>query len=143
MLQRVQTIWLFLATIAVFLTLQFSFYSGTLITNNSFHVPGNTFHSFVAKDNFILMVMTSALGTALLINIFLYKHRTVQFKICIIAMIIEGLIVFFYTTHLKQFSKGTLDIWAIFHLITLITLMLAARGIYKDEQLIKDSNRLR
>ena len=136
MLQRVQTIWLLLATIAVFLTLQFSFYSGTLISDNSFH-------SFSAKNNFLLMVMTSALGTALLINIFLFKHRTVQFKICIIALIIEGLLIFLYTTHLKQFSKGTLDLWAIFHLVTLVTLMLAARGIYKDEQLIKDSNRLR
>jgi hypothetical protein len=136
MIQRVQTIWLLLATIAVFLTLQFSFYSGTLLSNN-------TFYSFSAKDNFVLMVLTSALGTALFINIFLFKHRSLQFKICVIAIIIECLIIFLYTQQLKRFSKGTLDIWAIFHLVTIISLLLAARGIYKDEQLIKDSNRLR
>ncbi|MEO6455272.1 MAG: DUF4293 family protein [Ginsengibacter sp.] len=143
MIQRVQTIWLLLATIAVFLTLQFSFYSGTLIPTNSLHLPANTFHSFVAKDNFILMVLTSALGTALLITIFLFKHRTVQFKICVTGIIVECLILFLYTRVVNQYSQGTLDIWAIFHLVTLITLILAARGIYKDEKLIKDSSRLR
>lgn len=136
MIQRVQTIWLLIATIAVFLTLQFSFYSGTLTTDN-------TFHSLIAKNYFMLMVLTSALGTALFITIFLFKHRNIQFKICLIALAVESLILFLYTRQLKQFSQGTLDIWAIFHLIVFITLLLAARGIYKDQQLIKDSNRLR
>ena len=143
MIQRIQTIWLLIATITVFLTLQFSFYSGTLISNNTLHLADNSFHSFIAKDNFLLTVLTSALGSALLINIFLFRYRSVQFKICIIAIIVEGLIIFLYTQELKQFSQGTLDIWAIFHLITLIVLILAARGIYKDMRLIKDSNRLR
>lgn len=143
MIQRVQTIWLLLATVAVFLTLQFSFYSGTLILNNSYHLASNTFHSLKAKDNFLLMVLTSALGTALLINIFLFKHRPVQFKICIFGLIAECLIIFIYVQQLKQFSNGTYDLWSIFNLITLIALILAARGIYKDQKLVKDSNRLR
>ena len=143
MIQRVQTIWLLLATIAVFLTLQFSFYSGTLISDNNLHLPGNSFHSFIAKDNFILMVLTSALGTALLINIFLFKHRSVQLKICIIGIIVECLILFLYSRELSQYTQGTLDIWVIFHLVIILALILAARGIYKDNKLIKDSNRLR
>lgn len=136
MIQRIQTVWLLIATISVFLTLQLSFYSGTLLSDNSFH-------SVAAKDYFLLMVLTSALGTALLINIFLFKHRSTQLKICIIAIIAECIIVFVYTRQLNQFSNGSLDIWAIFHLITFIALILAARGIYKDQKLIKDSNRLR
>jgi Domain of unknown function (DUF4293) len=136
MIQRVQTLWLLLAAIAVFLTLKFSFYSGTLITDNSFH-------SLVATDNFILMVLTSALGTAILVNIFLFKHRLLQFKMCIVAIIVECILLFLYIRQLKSYSKGTFDLWAIFHLVTLIALILAARGIYKDEKLIKDSNRLR
>jgi hypothetical protein len=143
MIQRVQTIWLLLATIAVFLTLQFSFYSGTLIPDNNLHLAANSFHKFVAKDNFLLMVLTSALGTALLINIFLFKNRNAQLKICIIGIIVECAILFLYTRELRQYSEGGLDIWAIFHLVTLIALILAARGIYKDNKLIRDSNRLR
>ncbi len=136
MIQRVQTIWMLLAAIAVFLTLKLSFYSGTLVTDNSFH-------SLTATDNFILMVLTSALGTAILINIFLFRYRLLQFKICIIALIIECLLLFLYLRELKNYSKGTYDLWAIFHLVIIITLILAARGIYKDERLVKDSNRLR
>ena len=141
MIQRVQTIWLLLAAIAMFLTLKFSFYSGTLL--NGTLVSQNSFHSLVATDNFILMILTCALGSALIINIFLFKHRTLQFRICIIAILLEFLILFFYYRQTKLYANGTLDIWAIFHLITIIALILAARGIYKDEKLIKDSNRLR
>jgi hypothetical protein len=136
MIQRVQTIWMLLAAIAVFLTLKFSFYSGTLVTDNSLH-------SLVATDNFLIMVLTSALGTAIVVNIFLFRHRLVQFKLCIIALIVEVILLFLYLRELKNYSKGTYDLWAIFHLITIIMLILAARGIYKDEKLVKDSNRLR
>ena len=136
MIQRIQTIWLLIATTTVFLTLQFSFYSGTLISDSSFH-------SLTAKDNFLLTVLTSALGTALLINIFLFKYRNAQFKICIVAILVECLVLFLYYKQLKLFSNGTYDLWSIFHLVTLIALILAARGIYKDNRLIKDSNRLR
>jgi len=141
MIQRVQTIWLLIAAIAVFLTLKFAFYSGTLL--NGTLVSQNSFHSLVATDNFILMVLTCALGSALIINIFLFKHRTLQFRICIIAILLEFLILFLYYRQTKFYSNGTLDVWAIFHLVTIIALILAARGIYKDEKLIKDSNRLR
>ena len=136
MIQRVQTLWLLLAAIAVFLTLKFSFYSGTLIKDNSFH-------SLVATDNFLLMVLTSALGTAILVNIFLFKHRVVQFKISIIAIAVECLLIFLYLRQLKNYSNGTFDLWSIFHLVILVSLVLAAIGMYKDERLIKDSNRLR
>ncbi len=136
MIQRIQTIWMIIAAIAVFLTFQFSFFSGTLISDNSFF-------SFRAKDNFLLMVLTSALGTAIIINIFLYKHRSLQFKICTIAILVECLIIFLYLKQSKLFSNWTYDLWAIFHLIIFIGLLLTMRGIYKDNKLIRDSNRLR
>ena len=94
-------------------------------------------------DNFLIMVLTSALGTAIVVNIFLFRHRLVQFKLCIISLIVEVILLFLYLRELKNYSKGTYDLWSIFHLITIIMLILAARGIYKDEKLVKDSNRLR
>ena len=136
MIQRVQTVWMIIAAIAIFLTLKFSFYSGTLLTDNSFH-------SVIATDNFILMVLTCAMGSALIINIFLYKHRKLQFRICIIAILLEVILLFLYYRQTKLYSNGSLDIWAIFHLVVIFALILAAVGIYKDEKLIKDSNRLR
>ncbi len=136
MLQRVQTVWMLLAAIAVFLTLKLSFYSGTLIADN-------TYHHLLAIDNFLLMVLTSALGSAIVINIFLFNYRIVQLRICIVAIIAECLVILLYIIQLKKFSTGTFDLWSAFHIITLIALIMAAIGINKDEKLIKDSNRLR
>lgn len=136
MIQRVQTIWKLLAAAAAFLTLKLSFYSGTLAADNSFH-------SVVAMDHFGLMILTIALGTTMFVNIFLFKHRVIQLRICIFALIAECLLIFLYLQQIKNYSKGNFDLWCALHLFILIFIILAARGIYKDEKLIKDSNRLR
>ncbi|HEY8690176.1 MAG TPA: DUF4293 family protein [Chitinophagaceae bacterium] len=136
MIQRVQTIWLLLAAAAVMLSLKTSFYSGTLITDNSFH-------SIMGIDSYGVMILTVALGTALFVNIFLFKHRMLQFRICIFALLAECLIIFLYFRQIKNYSNGNFSLWCALHLFILLFIFLAARGIYKDEKLIKDSNRLR
>lgn len=136
MIQRVQTIWLLLAAAALILTLKTSFYSGTLITDNSFH-------SITGMDNYGIMILTIATATTLVVNIFLFKHRMLQFRICIIALLAEGLIIFLYFNQIKNYSKGNFDLWCALHLFIVLFIFLASKGIYKDEKLIKDSNRLR
>lgn len=136
MIQRVQTIWLLLASAATLLSLKTSFYSGTLIADNSFH-------SIMGIDSYGLMILTVALGTALFVNIFLFKHRMLQFRICIFALLAECLIIFLYFNQIKNYSKGNFSLWCALHVFILLFIFLAARGIYKDEKLIKDSNRLR
>ncbi|MDQ6764238.1 MAG: DUF4293 domain-containing protein [Bacteroidota bacterium] len=136
MIQRVQTLWMILAVIAVFLTLEFSFYSGTLAADNSYH-------AVMATDNFFLLILTSALGTGVLINIFLFKHRSVQFRIIMFALLAECLIIFLYIRQISKFSNGNFSLWAAMHLFIIFFLIFSARGIYKDSKLIKESNRLR
>lgn len=136
MIQRIQTVWLLLASLLVFLTLKFSFYSGTLVFDN-------TYDSLVATDNIPLMILTSALGTMLFINIFLFKKRTLQFRFCLLGILLECLLVFLYYRQLSLYSKGTFDLWASFHLLAIVFIILAMRGIHKDSKIIKDSERLR
>lgn len=136
MIQRVQTVWMLLAAIAIFLTLKLSFYSGTLLSDNSYH-------HLMATDHLLLMVLTSAVGSALVINIFLFKYRTVQLKICMAAIFTELLIILLYILQVKKFSTGTFDLWSAFHLLTIIGIIMATIGIRRDEKLIKDSSRLR
>lgn len=136
MIQRVQTLWMLLATAAIFLTLGLPFYSGTLAADNSFH-------SVISMDNYGLMILTIALGTAMFINIFLFKQRIIQFRICIFALVAEALLIFLYTRQIHNYSKGNFSLWCALHLFILLFIILAARGVYKDEKLIKDSNRLR
>lgn len=136
MIQRVQTVWMILAAVAAFLTLKFSFYSGTLAVDNSYH-------ALMATDNFFLLVLTSALGTGILINIFLFKHRSIQFRIIIFALLAEGLIIFLYIQQIGKYSTGNFGLWSVLHLLIVVFLIIAAKGIYNDSKLIKESNRLR
>ena len=136
MIQRVQTVWMLLAALAVFLTLKFLFYSGTLISDNQYH-------PLLATDHLLILILTSALGTGIVINIFLFKNRKVQSRIILIAIILECLIIFLYIKQTDQYSAGSYSLWSALHILIIIFLFLAARGIYKDSKLIKDSNRLR
>ena len=136
MIQRIQTIWLLLASLAVFLTLKFSFYSGTLVFDN-------TYDSLVATDNIPLMILTSALGTMIFITIFLFKKRGLQFRFCLLAILLELLVIFLYYRQLSLYSKGTFDLWAMFHLLVIVFLVMAMKGIQKDSKILKESERLR
>ena len=136
MIQRVQTIWMLFAAGTALLTLNLSFYSGILVTDNSFH-------SLIAMDHFWLMVLTIALATGIFINIFLFKHRGLQFRICFFAIFTECLIIFIYIWQTNNFSQGKFGLWSVLHILIIIFLIMAVVGIYKDAKLIKDSNRLR
>jgi len=148
MIQRVQTIWMILAAIAVFLTIKFSFYSGTLTIQNGTDAvismaTDGSYHLVTATDNFLILILTSALGTGIIINIFLFKQRSIQIRIIIAAILMECLIIFLYIKETEKFSQGNFNIWAILHILVIIFLIMASRGIYKDSKLIKESNRLR
>lgn len=145
MIQRVQTLWMILAAIAVFLTIKFSFYSGTLALENSINhiTTEGGYHVVNATDNFLILILTSALGTGIIINIFLFKHRSIQMRILLIGIFVECLIVFFYVRETGKFTQGNFSIWSVLHILIILFLILAAKGVYRDSKIIKDSNRLR
>ena len=148
MIQRVQTLWMILAAILAFLTIKFSFYSGTLVLENTANAvtslaTDGSYHVLRASDNFLILILTSALGTGIIINIFLFKQRSVQMRIILVAILLEFLIVFLYIRETNKYSQGNFNIWSALHIFIVLFLIFAAKGIYKDSKLIKDSNRLR
>lgn len=136
MIQRIQTIWMIIAAILVFLTMKLPFYSGTSVADN-------TYHELIATDNFFILILTSALGTGIFIDIFLYKHRSIQFRILIFAILVECIIIFLYINATKHYSSGNFSVWSVLHLLIIVFITMAAKGIYNDSKLIKESNRLR
>jgi peptidoglycan/LPS O-acetylase OafA/YrhL len=136
MIQRIQSVWLLLASIVSFLTLKVSFYSGT-------YLPDNLYHQLNGTENMTLMIPTIALGVLTLITIFLFKNRITQLWRCIVGILLDVLLVFLYFQTTKDFTRGDYAFTAVLHVIIIAALVLAARGINKDEKLIKDSNRLR
>jgi hypothetical protein len=97
-----------LAAIAVFLTIKFSFYSGTLAIQSGTDAvtsmaTDGSYHLVSATDNFLILILTSALGTGIIINIFLFKQRSIQIRIIIAAILMECLIIFLYIKETEKF----------------------------------------
>jgi uncharacterized membrane protein len=138
MIQRIQTIWLLLASACAFLTLKFSFYSGNKITDNQ-----KQFIHLTANENMLLTILSVAVGIAALILIFLYKDRKMQLRLTIVTMLLSILNTWLYFSAIKNYVEGYYDITAFIVFLVPIFLLFAARGIYKDERLVKSMNRLR
>ena len=130
MLQRIQSIWLLLASICSFATLKFPFYMGTDKTG----VPSSTLE---ATDNFLLIIFTVAIGVTALLSIFLYKNRAMQIKF------MECVLIILYYNYSVQYAEGHFVLTSIFHLFILLFLFLAIRGIIRDNKIVRESNRLR
>jgi peptidoglycan/LPS O-acetylase OafA/YrhL len=139
MLQRIQSIWLLLAAIAAFLTLNFSFFTGNITTATQ----TRQFEKLTAFGHPLLLILSIALGTTCFICIFLYKNRKLQLQLCLAALAgsVLLLILFYYET--QKFVEGAYAITALIALIIPVLLILAARGISKDEKLVKSLDRLR
>ena len=138
MIQRIQSIWLLLASACAFTGFKFSFYSG-----NKLNDP--LLHQLNASSTFLLMITTIAVGGLAFITIFLFKKRKLQLWLCVLGILLEALLLFLFYRETTTFTQGqgTYSLTAILHGIILIAFVLAARGINKDSKMVKDSNRLR
>lgn len=136
MIQRMQSVWLFLAAVLAFLTLKFSFYTGI-------HQPDNLYDQLTSTDKILLMIVSIALGVLTLVNVFLYKTRVIQLRLTIVAILLDILLVYLFYRETTNYTQGTFSIAAAIHPVIIVLLFLAASGIRKDEKLIRDSNRLR
>jgi hypothetical protein len=139
MIQRIQTIWLFLSALCAAFTYKFPFYTGNKIPIS---VTGEQ-QKLVASSNFILLILTALLIIGTFIIIFLYKNRKQQLWLTILALVISIVNIIIYFTELKKFVSGTISLTAILAFIIPIFLLLATNGIWKDEKLVKSLDRLR
>ncbi|HMJ48493.1 MAG TPA: DUF4293 domain-containing protein [Ferruginibacter sp.] len=136
MIQRIQSVWLLLASACAFISLKVPYYSGT--TNDG--IPS---HKLLGTENFYLMLLTIAIGVLALITIFLYKNRTLQLRLCILGILLEALLIFLYYREVHTFREGTYSLTALLQACIVLFFFLAARGVSNDNNIIKDSNRLR
>ncbi len=133
MIQRIQTIWLLLASAAAFSVLRFPFYYTP--TPFALEINGSAQYSTL-----ISLAFSACLS---FITIFLYGNRMLQLKVVIVNFLLSALIGFFiYKVVIANPGGGfTLASIALF-LIPLLQI-LAMVKIYKDERLVKSADRLR
>lgn len=136
MIQRIQSIWLLLASACAFAGYKFPYYSGT-------NQKGVADYQLNASENFPLIIVTGIIAVLALFLVFLYKNRTLQLRLCLLGILLEALLIFLYYREVRTFSTGTLSLTSILQSGVIISFFLAARAINKDEKLIKESDRLR
>lgn len=136
MIQRIQSLWLFLAAACAFAGFKFSYYTGTKTADT-------TLYQLNATSTLLLMITTIAVGTLALVTIFLFKKRSLQLRLCFLGILLEAVLIFLYYRETTTFIQGTYALTAILHSVIVLAFVLAARGINKDSKLLKESNRLR
>lgn len=139
MIQRIQTVWLFLSALFAALTYKFPFYSGNVINKENVQ----QYEKLVASSNFLVLIFTAGLVAGTIIMIFMYKNRKQQMWLIAAAAALSIINIVLYFTELKKFVSGNMSLTAVFALAIPVFLLLAINGIYKDEKLVKSLDRLR
>ncbi|MBL7741520.1 MAG: DUF4293 domain-containing protein [Chitinophagaceae bacterium] len=135
MIQRQQTLWLLLSTVCAFLTYKFPFYTGQLKEGKYEEMDG--------ASNFFLLILTAVSLLLSLITIFLYKERKKQLQFSIGGAVLALIILVIYFSGISNYEKGSFSITCLFAFAVLAGYIMAARGIWKDEKLVKSLDKLR
>jgi len=133
MIQRIQTIWLLLASAAAFSVLRFPFYYTP--TPFALEINGSAQYSTL-----ISLAFSACLS---FITIFLYGNRMLQLKVVLVNFLLSVLIGYFiYKIVIANPGGGfTLPSLALF--IIPILQIMAVVNIYKDEMKVKSADRIR
>lgn len=142
MIQRIQTLWLLIAAAFAFLSLKLSFFAGQKIVNEvAAHVELNA----ATADNLLVLISSVAVGLLALIAVFLFKQRKTQLRLTLVALLLSIVNIVLFIMEAQKFipHQGNYSLTSVFVFLIPVFLILAARGISKDEKLIKSLDRLR
>jgi len=140
MIQRFQSLWLLLAAIFAFFTFKLSFYSGSKI------IKGTLTHNVRLRadtSQILILLVTGIVVLLCFIGIFLYKNRKRQLTLTVINCILSVILIVLYFLEIQKFETGIISLSCLFTLAIPIFLFLGARGIWRDEKLVKSLDRLR
>lgn len=139
MIQRSQSVWLLLASACAFLSIKFPFFYINSI------VPGVATNEYNAASNVLLLVLTAILGALLLLLIFLYKNRTLQFRLTMLALLISAvnLFLYFHFGYQKEAVAPGIALSSVFAFLIPIFCIMAVLGIRRDMKLIRSLDRIR
>jgi Domain of unknown function (DUF4293) len=143
MIQRIQSIWLLLAAAFAAITFRFPFYIGQRIANP---LTMETVHDELnATSTVWITLLTILSGAIAFADIFLFSNRKLQLRLAYLGIFttVALLVVYFLDTRNFVSNSSTFALSSIFQFAILAFYILAARGIWKDEKLIKSMDRLR
>jgi hypothetical protein len=133
MIQRIQTLWLLLASAAAFSVLRFPFYYSP--TPLSLEINGSAGYSTL-----ISLAFSACLS---FISIFLYGNRMSQLKVVLINFLLSILIGYFIYKVMIDHPGGGFTLFSIALFLIPLLQIMAMVNIYKDEMKVKSADRLR
>lgn len=155
MIQRIQSVWLFFATACIFGLFLFPYLQvlnpdGSASLIKVMGVYQNIAGQQVQTQPFLGLTIASVILALIpFITIFLYKDRKKQVMLCYLSIVL----VIAFSFWLIQTAKGVLGpvelraenygIGTLLPSIAILFLILAIRGMKKDDKLIKSADRLR
>lgn len=156
MIQRIQSLFLFFAFAASILMFFFpiaeflsDFHYYKLYLMEFKNMAPSTEQIFSNYFTFPLIAFVLIIGLLSLITIFMYKKRRVQLKLIQISILLSIILIVGVFFGYPEAIKGQINTEANFGissyltLVALVFLVLANRGIKRDEKLIRSSDRLR
>lgn len=173
MIQRIQTVYLFFAFMAIILVFFFPLFTFSFGSTLEDYVGELTFYAYnlesIPVEEFFtysivfylpILIILALIIILIIWSIFLYKKRLVQmrfvnFSILLNIVMVVVLFLFYYDklykhalTYLQNESIQveifkSFKVGAVFPLISLVFLVLAYRSIRKDERMVRSADRLR
>ncbi|MFZ1264626.1 MAG: DUF4293 family protein [Chitinophagaceae bacterium] len=138
MIQRQQTLWLLLASVAALLSFMFPFAVGDELQKSLL------VRKIVdAGSTFFLLIITGASLVLSTVILFLYKDRKLQMKLCLLGLLLAVGIILLYILEIKKLTNTTLALYCILPFLIPAGYFLAFRNIRKDEKLVKSLDKLR
>lgn len=130
------------AAICGVLTFQLPFFSGHRQTDPA---KGVVIDYLKASGTPWLVILGVIIIVAILVNIFNFKKRRQQLLITIVLVLLSllNIVLFWFASRPPHYIDGTFALSALLALAIPVFLILAARGISKDQRLVKSADRLR
>lgn len=140
MLQRIQSIYLLLATAVAGLALVFPFGKATATPDGTFQDGLLTY-----QDDILLLATVAASAALALVAIFLYRNYALQKSISRVALLSNAgaSSVAVYDLFGSGAAGAGIGISLFLPTAAMLCIALALRGIQRDENIIKSSNRIR
>ena len=155
MIQRVQSIWLFLAVLTLVCMLFLPILtkningSGFSIYTNGLHqtISGHDGSGLKVEIFLPLFILNIAIVILCIATLFSFKNRTLQKRLASVAIVLTVAFSFWIFNYAQKIPGGiegaNYGIAAFMPVLAILFCALAIRGIRKDEQLLRSADRLR
>ena len=133
MLQRKQTIWLFLAALFAVLSFKFPFYSVAQ--------KGTEMYKSITAANEVYTIVTGTFAAAIcLVTIFLYNRVKLQLQMALLAIILGLLHIVLLYVSASAAGSGSPSLTALFPVATVALAVMAFLGIRRDKKTLEEMN---